>query len=489
MEKYLGNKSKLLDFIYTNVEKELKDCDRRVIFDAFTGTTNVGKFFKSKGYDVVVNDINDLSFVLGKTYIECKKLPKFLKLINSDSYFANNYKKVKDTKAFKEKLNTLIRENKNMISKDFLEKYKDTDYFYLIVYLTYYSSPADYDNNKIYALDFLQKNYCEFGTNSRYINLKYKKTLDNAKAILEKENNQKALKFLIKFYQYPYDIKFLDKSFSNIAETSKAYLKLSHILEKDNIVGTRKFFSIDHAKRLDIIINTILFWYKMELLDRDEFYILLASIIETISIFSNTSATYQAFYKDYKANTLQPFRLIVPEIIEGVGNYKVLQGDVFESIDKVDADILYLDPPYNWRQYDSNYHLLNTVSKINKVNLNEFEKNIIGASGENRHDKLIYTSFNKRSTFEDQLFEIMKRSKAKIIVLSYSDSESNHKVNENNKTVEKIANFMQNEKYFMKDTFKLIKYHRKNFESRKDNKKLGINELLFIVRKKDKNSE
>lgn len=488
MEKYMGNKSKLLDFIYSNVEKELRPDDERSLFDAFTGTTNVGKYFKKNGYDVAVNDINDFSYVLGKCYVDCKKVPKFKKLINSKTYFSDNYNKICGTKSFDDNMNKLIRENKNTVNNDYMKDNKDSNYFKIINYLTYYSTPADYDNledkNPIDSINFLQKNYCEFGENTKYINLVYKKTLDSVVKDLKKKNNNKAIDYIYKFYEYPFDIKYLNKALECIDKKSEGYKKIMYVLGKNNIVGSRKFFSIEHAKRIDTILNTILFWNKMDLLEGNEFYVLMTSVIETITIFSNTSATYQAFYKDYRANTLQPFRLIIPEIIEGDGRYNVLQGDICNVINNVNSNILYLDPPYNWRQYDSNYHLLNTVAKLSKINIRDFEKNIVGASGENRVEKLQYTSFNKSATFEKQLFDIIKKSKSKIIVLSYSDSESNHKVKEIDQTLKMITDFMKNDDIFVKGSFKMIKYNRKNFESRKDNKKLNINELLFIVRKK-----
>ena len=488
MEKYMGNKSKLLDFIYTNVESELAKNEERSIFDAFAGTTNVGKYFKKYGYDVAVNDINDFSYVLGKCYIDCKKIPSFNKLIKSNTYFSNNFSKICDTKSFNDSLKKLMSENKNTVNNEFMLNNKDSNYFKILTYLTYYSTAADYDNledkNPIDDLNFLQKNYCEFGENAKYINLVYKKTIDNVLKNLVKSDNKKAINYINKFYEYPFDLKFLKKLLEYIDENSQDFKKISYILSKDNIVGSRKFFSIEHAKRIDTIINTILFWNKLDLLENDELYVLITSVVETITIFSNTSATYQAFYKDYRANTLQPFRLIITEIIEGSGRYNVLQGDICNIIDKVNSNILYLDPPYNWRQYDSNYHLLNTVSKLHKIDIEDFENNIVGASGENRKEKLKYTSFNKSATFENQLFDIIRKSKSKVIVLSYSDSESNHKVKEIDKTLKMITEFMKNDEIFVKGSFKLIKYNRKNFESRKDNKKLSINELLFIVRKK-----
>lgn len=488
MEKYMGNKSKLLEFIYENVEKNRKKTEKS-IFDAFTGTTNVGKYFKKKGYDVTTNDINDLSLSLGKCYIENCKIPVFDNLINSNTYFSNNYKKVINTDTFNEHLKKLIFENKNTVSQKFLKENKDSTYFKVLTYLTYYASPGDYDSeceeNNDNKTCFLQKNYCEFGDNSKYINLVYKKTLDNILKNFEKKGIQAScVKNIKSFFKYPHDVKYLDKVLEVLDKKSDEYEKISNIIKKGNVVGERKFFSIEHAKRLDIILNTIVYWNNNGYLEDYEYDILITGLIETITIFSNTSATYQAFYKDYRANTLQPFRIVIPEIIIGKGTYKCYQNDVFNTVDLVESDILYLDPPYNWRQYDSNYHLLNTIAKYNKIkDIEKFEKNIVGASGENRVEKLKYTSFNQRATFEEQLFELIKLSKSKLIVLSYSDSESNHQIKQINTTIEKISTFMKDENIFIPGSFKLIKYNRKNFESRKDNKKASINELLFIARK------
>jgi adenine-specific DNA-methyltransferase len=41
----------------------------------------------------------------------------------------------------------------------------------------------------------------------------------------------------------------------------------------------------------------------------------------------------------------------------------VFQKDGNELIKSITGDLLYLDPPYNARQYEANYHLLNTIAK------------------------------------------------------------------------------------------------------------------------------
>lgn len=42
---------------------------------------------------------------------------------------------------------------------------------------------------------------------------------------------------------------------------------------------------------------------------------------------------------------------------------QIFQKDANQLIQEIKGDILYLDPPYNARQYGANYHLLNTIAK------------------------------------------------------------------------------------------------------------------------------
>ena len=490
MEKYMGNKSKMVSFIFDVVEKESLE-NERVIFDAFTGTTNVGKYFKSKGYQVIVNDINDFSNIFGKSYICNNYLPSFSKLLSSNFYSKKNYEKIIKTVSFIENKERLINENKNLLNDKYISLIKDTEYLNILVYLTYYSTAADYDNSydngikKKELYEFIQRNYTEIGSNAAYINLVDKKTLDNIQSIFYSDKRIKEANYICEFYDNK-EIKYLISLLSILNKNdNEISSKINKIICKKNVVGRRKFFSIEHAKKIDIILNTIWYWKNNGLLQEYEYDILLTSVIESIAIFSNTSATYQAFYKDYKANTMQSFRLIIPKLLFSDNEHVSLQGDIFDNINKQDYDILYLDPPYNWRQYDSNYHLLNTVAKLNDLDdISSFEKGIIGASGENREKKLKYTSFNQKSTFQKRLFSLIEEAKSSLVVLSYSDSDSNHNVNNVGVTITELEKFFQDDRIFVKDSFKKYNFERQNFESRRSNKKQKINELIFVARKK-----
>ena len=315
------------------------------------------------------------------------------------------------------------------------------------------------------------------------MNQVHKKTILNLRKEFKDKSPEQIL--IDKFLKYPHSIKHL-KDLSELLLTNDQLDKkkiVDDLLGK-NLVGKRRFFSIEHGRRFDVILNLINYWRINDLVSDIEFYVLLAAVIESVAIFSNTSATYQAFYKDYRANTMQRFRLVIPEIDVTQIKSQIYQEDVCDLIPSVKADVLYLDPPYNWRQYDSNYHLLNTVARFHKIiDWEDFEQGIVGASGENREKKLNYTSFNTKKDFEKLLLEIIKKSQCKIVVLSYSDSKSNHEREEIETTLDVLSAFFRDKEIF--EQYELYRIQSVNFESRKGNKKNGINELLFVAKKKN----
>src|SRR5579884_676650 len=77
--RFIGNKEKLLNNIYqitlsTGIHKG-------VFCDFFSGTTNVGRFFKEKGFKIISSDLLYFSYVLQEAYIKNNVEPKFEKLI------------------------------------------------------------------------------------------------------------------------------------------------------------------------------------------------------------------------------------------------------------------------------------------------------------------------------------------------------------------------------------------------------------------------
>lgn len=504
MKKYMGNKSKILPNIYKAAQVSP---DAKTIFDAFSGTTNVGQYFRKKGYRVLSNDVNATSYLLGSVYLLQNKIPEFKKLFKSNCYTIQQIRKLKESNELDEKKKEFIKLNQNTNDEDYLSKISNSHAFDLLVYLSFFASYEDYEDNyysyKLLSPDFIWRNYCYDGSNSKYFNLVSQKSIISQIKLLKSIESSKYKKDiddvidqLKKIYSPPFHLDNISSAmetlininkFLNNAKITKCITKLEALLKRNNHTGRRMFFSEEHGHRIDTINNLTLLWYKDNLITKDEYYFIQCSLIEAVALFSNTSATYQAFYKTYRANTQQTFRLVFPEIFESEQNNKVYCEDTFELINNIkeEYDILYLDPPYNWRIYDSNYHLLNLLSDFLNIadNIIEFEKGIAGAAGENRTIERSYTNYNRRNTFEDLLFELIKSSTCKYVIISYSDSLSNHNKNSNS-SVERILQFLMDPDHFIPSSCKKIEVNSVNFESRKSKKKEEIHELLFIAEKK-----
>ena len=60
--KYIGNKTRLLEFIYDAVLDSGLPKNGTFV-DLFSGTGSVGRYFKGKGYKVISNDFMTYSYV------------------------------------------------------------------------------------------------------------------------------------------------------------------------------------------------------------------------------------------------------------------------------------------------------------------------------------------------------------------------------------------------------------------------------------------
>lgn len=125
----------------------------------------------------------------------------------------------------------------------------------------------------------------------------------------------------------------------------------------------RIYFSDENARKIDTLRHGI------EAYNADEtlYMCLLASLLERAHCVANTASVYSAFLKHLKPlaqNTLH-FEPIVHAL--HVKPFSLYCEDANVLIDRIEGDILYLDPPYNHRQYGANYHLLNTIARYDGI--------------------------------------------------------------------------------------------------------------------------
>nr|P14871.1 RecName: Full=Type II methyltransferase M.FokI; Short=M.FokI; AltName: Full=Adenine-specific methyltransferase FokI; AltName: Full=Modification methylase FokI [Planomicrobium okeanokoites]AAA24926.1 methylase (MFokI) [Planomicrobium okeanokoites] len=124
----------------------------------------------------------------------------------------------------------------------------------------------------------------------------------------------------------------------------------------------RMYFTVENASRIDFIRLTLNRWKNESLINELEFAYLLAILIEAVPFISNISGTYGAYLKHWDKRALGKLKLRTLDIGNNHYANKTYNEDANSLIEKVYGDILYIDPPYNGRQYISNYHLLETIA-------------------------------------------------------------------------------------------------------------------------------
>lgn len=175
----------------------------------------------------------------------------------------------------------------------------------------------------------------------------------------------------------------------------------------------RQYFSDDNGKKCDAIRQKIESWKKTDLLNDDEYYFLLTTLLESIDKYANTAAVYGAFLKKLKKSAQKSIVLTPAMLTINDQEHLVFNKDVNSLAKEIEGDILYLDPPYNQRQYATNYHLLETIAKYDNPEIH-------GKTGlrEYSAQKSLYCSRKEvKSAFKDLILS----AKAKYIFLSYNN--------------------------------------------------------------------
>ena len=124
----------------------------------------------------------------------------------------------------------------------------------------------------------------------------------------------------------------------------------------------RRYFTSANALRIDAIRQTINQWWERGWLTEAERFLLVAALIEAVSKVANVAGTYAAYLKRWDPRAHKPMMLRVPQIVHSAHEHDVHQADAGEVVEGCECDLLYIDPPYNSRQYCTNYHLLETLA-------------------------------------------------------------------------------------------------------------------------------
>lgn len=275
---------------------------------------------------------------------------------------------------------------------------------------------------KIYINDMLKSNYCV-----------YRAFLGN-----EKFSEKKIEKII--------------REYNNIENIEDNYFSKTY---KDT------YFSENDCKKIGYIREDIENKYEDNKINEREKYILITSLLYSMDRIANTVGHYDAYRK--KQNLQDNFEMFALDIDKNQNiKNEIYNMDSNELVKKVKADIAYIDPPYNSRQYGDAYHLLENVAEWKKPKVYGVAKKM-----DRSNIKSNYCTNKASNAFKD----LIEHCNCKYIIVSYNNmgqkgnSRSQAKISDTE--ILEILNQKGKVKVFEKD-FNFFTTGKTNIENHKE---------------------
>lgn len=228
-------------------------------------------------------------------------------------------------------------------------------------------------NTKVYVNDLLKSNY-----------ISYQAWFGNEKIDKKKLNE------------------YIDK-YNNLSDLEDNYFSI-------NFSDT--YFSKENCKKIGYIRENIETEYLNNNINSRERAILITSLLYAMDKIANTVGHYDAYRKNGSLDKeLELFMLDLKSNINNKNN-KIFNEDSNELVKNLKADVVYIDPPYNSRQYSDAYHLLENVATWEK-------QEVFGVAKKMKRNgiKSKYCSVSAPLAFKD----LIENIDAKYIIVSYNN--------------------------------------------------------------------
>lgn len=211
-------------------------------------------------------------------------------------------------------------------------------------------------------------------------------------------------------------ISFFDATEINQIKINEIISEYNNVsIDEDNYFSinfSNTYFSSNNCKKIGYIREDIDKKYLNKTINFRERAILITSLIYAMDGIANTVGHYDA----YRINGDLDKELVlgIPELPDNSINInnRIYKENANSLVTKISADIVYIDPPYNSRQYSDAYHLLENVAEWNKPKVFGVAKKM-----DRTNIKSKYCTASASKQFEDLISKI----DAKYILVSYNN--------------------------------------------------------------------
>lgn len=170
------------------------------------------------------------------------------------------------------------------------------------------------------------------------------------------------------------------------------------------------YFSRKNCSKIGFIREHIENEFKEEKINAREKAMLITSLLYGIDKIANTCGHYDAYRKGGELH--ESFTMYVPEPNKHLKHNHCYNKDTNELVKEISADVVYIDPPYNSRQYCDAYHLIENIAR--------WEKPAVFGVAKKMDRTALKSKYCTRSA-PDAFSDLIANLHAKYIVVSYNN--------------------------------------------------------------------
>jgi adenine-specific DNA-methyltransferase len=226
----------------------------------------------------------------------------------------------------------------------------------------------------------------------------------------------------------------------------------------------RKYFSSENAKKIDSARAFIQKLAREKAVNDLEYSLLINDLIMASNDIANIAGTYGHYLSRFIPRALQPIKFSPTRFERGglTSGHEIMNGYAEDLAPQIEATVCYIDPPYKKRQYGANYHIPETIARMD-------EPEAQGKSGL-RPWLDQYSDFCSKIKLRNAFERIIMGAKCGCFLISYSSEGLLSK--------EDMACFLS--KF---GTVTLTEFPNKRFKSRNETAKEMVMEYLFCLQR------
>lgn len=173
-----------------------------------------------------------------------------------------------------------------------------------------------------------------------------------------------------------------------------------------------RFFQPKNGARIDAIREAI----ARKCLPKELEAVLLVSLMEAADRVDSTTGLQMAYLKQWAARSFNDLELRVPDVLprakQGKSHAHCL--DALAAAQQLEADIAYIDPPYNQHSYLGNYHAWESLVRWDKPA-------VYGVACKRIDVRERQSIFNSRPQFASALQTLLSAVRAPTLIISFSN--------------------------------------------------------------------